>query len=92
MKENIRGLGILVFIVTICYVSAITKLPDLMMEESHTDDCIVNIPILKNAKLAKPFCNWNMGFIKSGDKYYKSLEIKLVVVNLIYSLTTVHIT
>ena len=33
-----------------------------------------------------------MGFIKSGDKYYKSLEIKLVVVNLIYSLTTVHIT
>jgi hypothetical protein len=55
MKENIRGLGILVFIITICYVSAITKL---------------NIPILKNAKLAKPFCNWNMGFIKSGDKYY----------------------
>jgi hypothetical protein len=35
MKENIRGLGILVFIITICYASAITKLTDLMMEESH---------------------------------------------------------
>jgi hypothetical protein len=35
MKENITGLGILVFIITICYVSARTKLPDLMMEESH---------------------------------------------------------
>jgi hypothetical protein len=49
------------------------------LEQKKPDDCIVNIPILKNAKLAKPFCNWNMGFIKSGDKYYKSLEIKLVV-------------
>ena len=63
----------------------------ICLEQKKPDDCIVNIPILKNAKLAKPFCNWNMGFIKSGDKYYKSLEIKLVVVNLIYSLTTVHI-
>jgi len=35
MKENIRGLGILVFIITICYVSAVTKLPDLMKEISH---------------------------------------------------------
>jgi hypothetical protein len=35
MKENIRGLGILVFILTICYSSAITKLPDIMKEESH---------------------------------------------------------
>jgi hypothetical protein len=64
----------------------------ICLEQKKPDDCIVNIPILKNAKLAKPFCNWNMGYIKSGDKYYKSLEIKLVVVNLIYSLTTVYIT
>jgi hypothetical protein len=28
----------------------------LCLEQKKPDDCIVNIPILKNAKLAKPFC------------------------------------
>jgi hypothetical protein len=70
MKENIRALGILVFMSEKMFMIDLSF--HLCLEQKKPDDCIVNIPILKNAKLAKPFCNWNMGYIKSGDKYYIS--------------------
>ncbi|CAG2196992.1 unnamed protein product [Mytilus edulis] len=37
----------------------------ICMEEKDPNNCIVNLPILTNAKLAKPICNWNIGFLKS---------------------------
>ena len=41
----------------------------ICMEEKDLDNCIVNLPILTNAKLAKPLCNWSMGFLQSGKLY-----------------------
>ncbi|VDI38368.1 Hypothetical predicted protein [Mytilus galloprovincialis] len=37
----------------------------ICMEEKDPDNCIVNLPILTNAKLTKPLCNWSMGFLQS---------------------------
>ncbi|CAC5375019.1 unnamed protein product [Mytilus coruscus] len=37
----------------------------ICMEEKEPNSCIVDLPILTNAKLVKPLCNWNMGFSQS---------------------------
>lgn len=34
----------------------------ICLEERKPTDCVVNIPLLKNLKIPKPLCNWNMGY------------------------------
>ncbi|VDI06314.1 Hypothetical predicted protein [Mytilus galloprovincialis] len=34
----------------------------ICLEEGKPNDCVVNIPLLKNLKIPKPLCNWNMGY------------------------------
>ena len=38
----------------------------ICLEQDDPDNCNIDIPILQNAKLPKPFCNWNMGFLQTG--------------------------
>ena len=42
----------------------------ICLEQNDPDNCIIDIPILQNAKLLKPFCNWDMGFQQAGMAKY----------------------
>ena len=62
----------------------------ICLEQSNPDNCVIDLPILQNAKLLKPICNWNMGFHQAGmSEYILIREISLVVVLIVYPMLPV---